>query len=580
MVDAQGKKVVNSLRMVVGFMTGKGSAAVMRLIVLPYFLLVPTGFAASQTGLQGTDPYASHFAFEVAPPQTWRAILGWLYRDMLKPVTGSAQPRGYWSKLYDGESGKIEDPSSFLVFDGKYVALDITLPSWRSLNSVALTAHEPRYRPGATTLTILREGSLHRLSVSRHWVDGVATYRASGVASRGARLRLEYQAGGPMAELGELYLDDLGKARSIPAELKTRTITDWRATIGHRECDRVMAGYEKVQSAGQGAVLARLLGDGSRFKTRWVGHNRVPDSENVTHSLIFQVDDTGDPRMDLVRAWLVTPSKAPAQIPWVVLPHQGHVFAALEPLGVGGERELALGPRLTSRGVAVLALDSIRFGDRHGFSAAFYETYPHWSYTGKELDSIRRVMDIVLMPEFQATLGINLDDRNIGIWGYSYGAWISMLAGLIDQRFRAVAFSSFHYRDDDIAYGLSYSLYIPQLSCPEKSLGPPLSIPALLRENNGRAVLAVASDRGLWQAWNQRLPPEVKVVINPYGHTVSESERDGVVNFLMQSFGISPRATIPGAPPSWLTNEAALMPYIESENLWRTRLLKALAKGR
>jgi len=306
----------------------------------------------------------------------------------------------------------------------------------------------------------------------------------------------------------------------------------------------------------------------------------VPDLEGgyTTHSLILAVDDTGNRLIDLVRAWIVVPAKPRAPVALVVLPQESDRNAGLEPLGVLGEREMGVAGELARNGVAAATFASIEMGNgAPRVGDYFFAYHPFAGSTAKDVDTVRRLLDLSLDPAFQALAGFAVDPRRVGIWGFSYGAWISLVAGALDERFTAVAFSHFAYRDEDIAPGLSAVLYVPQLACLDGPGAAPLPVSQLLREL-AKPVFAVAPDQHLLASWRRGIDARLaRVVANPYGHLVTRSERAAVLDFFFRTFSIDARAANAGVVHKLPDAPSGLAPFVERENRWRTRLIDAMS---
>ncbi|MBC8023812.1 MAG: hypothetical protein H7Y14_11870 [Burkholderiales bacterium] len=411
----------------------------------------------------------------------------------------------------------------------------------------------------------------------------VAEYAAGpGLSLAAGTLHIDYRAPrSSHARLGELTVDGMGLGRPPATTAFVGKSEQWMSHHGERECPRVRERIGKLgPDAASRAVLGALLAaPHPGFETRLVYWKSVrdPDRRLTTHAFVLKVDDTGNMLIDYVRAWLVVPASAKGALPLVVLSHQGHLYAAMEPLGAQGEVELGAAAELARHGIASLAYDAAPFGTpRASFATEYLQYYPASGTTAKDLDNLKRLLDRVLDPRTRPMAGATFDRARIGIWGFSYGSWISMLAGALDDRIRAVAFSSFHYRDSDIARGLSDSLYIPQLACFAASAPPPISTRRILREY-GRNALAVAPDVGLLSEWTAGLADDrVLVVVNPFGHVVSPFERSFVLEFFYRAFAIRARSPVEGPVHVMASTVAEMAPYIQRENRWRDELVKAM----
>ena len=539
------------------------------------------------------DAYANHNAFVAADRKMSMtgALLGLLNHDSLHIDKSSSRPLASIVMLYDGNPGALADvDNTFLRFDGVRAVITLKIADWRRPDRVAFTAMEPIDQPAQVRLTIAaRNRVVRRLPLTRTVVETRGTlarveYAISlGSALPGGELRLDYKVRGVSnARLGAFILDDVGRPEVPPhPQRNVSTVEDWKALFGSSRCAQVRQSYAQVRQESSRKILNLLLGDLNRgFPSKLVFWHEVPDQERgySTHSLLLKVDKTGNTMIDFVRAWLVIPNRHRARLSLVILPQQGHIYGALEPLGVLGEKELSIGAELARQGIASLAFDSYPFGTPFvPYQLSYYQYYPYSGSTAKDLDNLRRLLDQVLDASFQARAKVAFDTERIGIWGFSYGAWISLLTAVMDDRIRAVAFSSFHYHDRDIAHGLSASLYLPTLACVEGLGDTPISVRRMLREYR-RNTLAVVPDIGLLEEWAGGLEDaRVTVAVNPFGHLVTEYERAAVLNFFYDAFSIRAKATSRGVSHDLPRNAAQLAPYVARENLWRAKLIEALA---
>ena len=533
------------------------------------------------------DPYAIHDAFV---EQDRAAYLRLLIGEGLRLEPPSA-PLGSIALLYDGSPGGLQGGGQHLLeFDGPRVELAYAVASWRHPESVAFTAVELFERAAQADLEFRAASgdAGSRIVLSRRPLERRGELALVEYAGRLPRapaageLRLHYEVQGlSNARLGEFMLDGLAprKDASLPGA-QIDTLDRWMKAHGNEACPAVRSRFTGLGKASARQGLNALLPPPHRnFRTQLVYWKTTANRSGgyATHSLILRVDDSGSPAVDFVRGWLVVPDARRGALPLVVLPQQGHIYAAMEPLGVLGETELGLAPELARHGVASLAFDSAIFGSNTtSFSYDFFSRYPDSGSTAKELDNLRRLLDQVLAADFQSRAGLDIDARRIGIWGFSYGAWISLLAGAVDDRIRAVAVSSFHYRDRDIAPGLSASLYIPQLACLVDRPEPPISIARILREYHKNALL-IAPDAILLQEWTDGLDDRrVRVVINPLGHVVTETERAAVLDFFYRTFHVNALASVQGARHDLPSAPAGVAEYLAREARWRDLLVKAM----
>lgn len=536
------------------------------------------------------DALASHNAFvrkDGKPLST--ALLGLLNADSLRIDASSSPAMASIAMLYDAEPGNLRAAETFLAFDGPRAHILWHVSPWRRVDRVAFTAVEPvgsRARVRlvfATQRSEDRELDLSRKTIDSHGDEELVEY-ASGQAldlPEGV-LRLEYGAAGSYrARLGEFIVDDIGRAEASPRpELWISTLDEWKARFATSLCADLRREYVESPPCDSRQALRKLLGPPIAGTPTKLVYWRAVENRAAgftTHALILKVDDTRHVLLDFVRAWLVVPHKRAAPLPLVILPQQSHLGASQEALGVFGEKELGISVELALHGVASLTLDSYAFGTPFFPKPRnLLQHYPFSSATAKELQNLRRALDLALDATFQQRAGVTFDVQRIGMWGFSYGAWITLLAALDDERIQAVAFL-FQYRDKDIVPGLAASLYIPQLACLEDLYPEPLSVNRMLREYH-QQVFAIASDAGLLEEWTRGLEdPRVTVVVNPYGHVVTEQTRAAVLNFLYRAFSMPETASPRGARHELPREPAAMAPFVERENRWRTEIIKALS---
>lgn len=87
------------------------------------------------------------------------------------------------------------------------------------------------------------------------------------------------------------------------------------------------------------------------------------------------------------------------------------------------------------RGIAVLAMDLIGYGQRIEEGTHFYERYPQWSKLGKMVTDTRAAIDALETLEF-------IDGEQIYLTGYALGGTVSLFTAAQDERVAATAVSS------------------------------------------------------------------------------------------------------------------------------------------
>ncbi|MEX1063085.1 MAG: acetylxylan esterase [Balneolaceae bacterium] len=89
---------------------------------------------------------------------------------------------------------------------------------------------------------------------------------------------------------------------------------------------------------------------------------------------------------------------------------------------------------IVSRGIAVLAMDLIGFGQRIDEGTLFYERYPRWSKMGKMVTDTRAAIDALESLDF-------IDRDRIFISGYALGGTVGLFTAALDERIAGVAVS-------------------------------------------------------------------------------------------------------------------------------------------
>lgn len=511
-----------------------------------------------------------------------------VYREAITVDKFSSPSLGSIATLYDGQLGDIEVKDSFLSFDGPVAKINIIIHDWRKPDIIAFSALENEDRPAIVSLIFIsKDGDSRTITLERIILNKRGNQILVGYFSQvelnlpEGELKLDYQvAMGITPRLGELSLDGTGfdSKKNIRIQNPVFTLEHWKKFIGKNECSSISKKYALLHGRSSKEKLKFLLGVGNKsYKNKLIywGESHVAHPRAKLHNLVLKVDNTGDYDLDFIKAWLLVPEDIKGKMPLVILPQQGHIFGGLEAMGVIGEKELDIASELVKHGVISLAFNSYRFTTIFDKNSTLFQIYPKWGTTAKDLHSITQLIDLVLDRSFQIESGYQIDDQKIGIWGFSYGAWISLLAATIDERIKALAYSSFHYHDADIAFGLSSSLYIPQLSCLDEWKNP-LSVKKILSEIN-KDVLSIVPDGGMAKELQDGLKDKkIRVVINPFGHVVSEQERAEILNFFYKTFAIKAKAKVRGPSHSLPISTEGLDLYIRRENQWRSTLIKGM----
>jgi dienelactone hydrolase len=114
--------------------------------------------------------------------------------------------------------------------------------------------------------------------------------------------------------------------------------------------------------------------------------------------------------------------------------HQTVAQGKEEPCGIKGDPQLAFALQLVRRGFVCIAPDMIGFGERippgtapYHDSAAFYRKHPNWSFMGKMIWDMSRVVDYLRTLSF-------VDPLQIGSIGHSHGAYTTLFAAAFEPR--------------------------------------------------------------------------------------------------------------------------------------------------
>ena len=138
---------------------------------------------------------------------------------------------------------------------------------------------------------------------------------------------------------------------------------------------------------------------------------------------------------DWIPAYLLLPKDLPGhRVPTMICLHQTVPQGKDEPCGIKGSADLAFALQLVRRGVVCLAPDAIGFGERippgtqpYHDSIAFYKKHPNWSFMGKMIWDVSRVVDYLETLPF-------VDPLCIGSIGHSHGAYGTLFAAAFEPR--------------------------------------------------------------------------------------------------------------------------------------------------
>ena len=145
---------------------------------------------------------------------------------------------------------------------------------------------------------------------------------------------------------------------------------------------------------------------------------------------------------DWIPAYLLVPKNlAATRLPAMVCLHQTVAQGKEEPCGLKGDPELAFAVDLVKRGYVCIAPDVIGFGERipagkqpYHDSMVFYRKHPGWSFMGKMVWDVGRVIDYLESLPF-------VDPKRIGSIGHSHGAYGTLFATALEPRIAAAVAS-------------------------------------------------------------------------------------------------------------------------------------------
>ncbi|MBM3878725.1 MAG: hypothetical protein FJ387_03260 [Verrucomicrobia bacterium] len=138
---------------------------------------------------------------------------------------------------------------------------------------------------------------------------------------------------------------------------------------------------------------------------------------------------------DWIPAFLLLPKPLPTgPTPAMICLHQTVSQGKAEPCGIEGDPELAFALELVRRGYVCIAPDAIGFGDRippgqqpYHDSLRFYRRHSGWSFFGKMIWDVSRVIDYLQTLPF-------IDAQRIGSIGHSHGAYGTLFAAAFEPR--------------------------------------------------------------------------------------------------------------------------------------------------
>lgn len=145
---------------------------------------------------------------------------------------------------------------------------------------------------------------------------------------------------------------------------------------------------------------------------------------------------------DWIPAYFLVPKTVSDRpMPAVIVLHQTVPQGKEEPCGMKGSPEMAFAQELAERGTICLVPDAIGFGERTPAGADpytgaldFYRKHPQWSFFGKMVWDVQRLVDFLYAQP-------QVDSYRIGCMGHSHGAYGSLVATVFEPRITAVVAS-------------------------------------------------------------------------------------------------------------------------------------------
>jgi dienelactone hydrolase len=141
---------------------------------------------------------------------------------------------------------------------------------------------------------------------------------------------------------------------------------------------------------------------------------------------------------DWIPAYVLMPKELrETPSPAVIVLHQTQAPGKREACGMTGDPNMAFAKELVERGYVCIAPDTIGFGERipegeqpYYGAHDFYRKYPDWSFFGKMVWDVQRVVDYLeTLPE--------VDTSRIACMGHSHGAYGTIMCTLFEPRISA-----------------------------------------------------------------------------------------------------------------------------------------------
>jgi len=226
----------------------------------------------------------------------------------------------------------------------------------------------------------------------------------------------------------ELHTDQAGRRELMPPLGESVTNRATSVNVWENRREQIASTIQQVLGAPTDMKVPKL-------EVRELG---VEDLDGYTRRHI-NIKSEAD---DWIPAYLLVPKKLSAQrVPAMICLHQTVAQGKEEPCGMKGDPELAFAVELVKRGYVCIAPDVIGFGERiaqakqpYDNSIAFYRKHPGWSFIGKMVWDVGRVVDYLESLPF-------VDPKRIGSIGHSHGAYGTLFATAFEPRISAAVAS-------------------------------------------------------------------------------------------------------------------------------------------
>jgi hypothetical protein len=378
--------------------------------------------------MQSFAPTINYFSQFGEWGNPWTSALDILNGSNIFLDPSSSQPKGFVSRIYDGNLGSLNDPTgSYLIFDDNKAAIRVLVPDWRVINSVDLYALESVEKTKAKVKLyfINLNGRRETLNFTRKVKaikNGLAQVEYKSWPNNlgktnGEFLILYDNTDFSSAFISEIIINGLGVSSKIPPNKLQK--------------NKLMC------SDGNGLTCSKINLDSLRISDVDISLTslefwRIKKIQNKNpyniHSFIIKTDNVGDQYRDITPAWLFYPIDAKTKainIPLVVIVGDtSEINSSLELMGFIGRPEFAIAPDLVKAGFGVLIVN-----------------LPESITTIAQHKKIKMVLNQVLKDSVKRSLSLGLNSDKIGIWGYGNGATLAILAASVDERYSAIGLS-------------------------------------------------------------------------------------------------------------------------------------------